>query len=132
MLLFSLGGYENKVKLLPALFVLHKLGFKIFATEHTADFLNHNKIKCKTVYKLHQRKTPNVGDLLESKDLDLIINIQGLALKPSQDGFAIRRKAIDMNIPLITNRQLAEAFCMALAEIHDKDEPVKSWKEFLA
>jgi len=129
--LVSLGGYENKVKLLPALFVLYKLGFKIFATEHTADFLNHNKIKCKTVYKLHQRKKPNVGDLLESKDLDLIINIQGLALKPSQDGFAIRRKAIDMNIPLITNRQLAEAFCMALAEIHGNKETIKSWKEYL-
>lgn len=128
-ILVSLGGYENKVKLLPALSELAKLGFRFYATEHTADFLVHNKIKCETVYKLHQRKKPNVGNLLESGKLDLIINIQGLALKPSQDGFAIRRKAIDMNIPLITNRQLAEAFCMALAESKREPATIRSWKE---
>jgi carbamoyl-phosphate synthase large subunit len=133
-ILVSLGGEENKVKLLPALIALSRLGFKFFATEHTADFLVSNKIRCKKVYKLHQRKKPNVGELLNSKELDLIINIQGKNQKPSQDGFVIRRKAVDMNIPLITNRQLAESFCMALAEQCPKgictDMPARPWTEY--
>lgn len=128
--LLSLGGEENKVKLLPAIQKLAQMGFELYATEHTSDFLLQHRIKNKKVYKLHQKKKPNVRDLLDSGDLDLIINIQERALRPSQDGFQVRRKAVDMNIPLITNRQLAEAFIMALSEI--KDDPVaKAWDEYL-
>ena len=129
-ILVSLGGEENKLKLLPALEKLAQLGFRFFGTEHTADFMNAHRIRCKKVYKLHTRKHPNVGDLLVSKDLDLIINIQGLALKPTQDGFVIRRRAIDMNIPLITNRQLAEAFIMALVETKGVKFKTKAWSEY--
>ena len=128
-ILLSLGGEEHKVKLLPALKNLHALGFNFFATEHTADFLSEHGMRSKKVYKLHQRKKPNVAELLHSGELDLIINIQQRALKPSQDGFAVRRKAIDMNIPLITNRQLAEAFILALCELKEMPAP-KAWHEY--
>lgn len=129
-ILLSLGGEENKVKLLPAIQKLVEMKFKLFATEHTADFLTVHKIKSTKVYKLHRRTKPNVGDLLNGGDLDLIVNIQARALKPSEDGFVVRRKAIDMNIPLITNRQLAEAFIMALAELGSADLPAKPWAEY--
>ncbi|MBI5644739.1 carbamoyl-phosphate synthase (glutamine-hydrolyzing) large subunit [Candidatus Kaiserbacteria bacterium] len=126
----SLGGDENKIKLLPALEMLKKMGFLFHATEHTADFLVDHGIQTRKVFKLHEKKHPNVAELLESRNLDLIINIQSRALTQSEDGFAVRRKAIDMNIPLITNRQLAEAFVMALAELRDTPPAARSWQEY--
>jgi carbamoyl-phosphate synthase large subunit len=128
-ILISLGGEENKVKLLPALRVLAKRGFRLYATEHTSDFLKTHGIRNTKVFKLHQRKKPNVGELLHSGDLDLIINIQERVLKATQDGFSVRRKAVDMNIPLITNRQLAEAFIMAFSE-YRPEAPIKAWHEY--
>jgi carbamoyl-phosphate synthase large subunit len=128
-ILLSLGKEENKVKLLPSIRTLSEMGFNIIATEHTADFLKANKVKCKRVYKLHSKKHPNVDDFWDT--LDLIINIPERALaREPKDGFIIRRKAVDMNIPLITNRQLAEAFVTALFEIHGKKLATKHWKEY--
>jgi carbamoyl-phosphate synthase large subunit len=115
--LVSLGKEENKIKLLPALQVLAKLGLKIYATEGTADFLKEQKIECEKVYKIHSDGKPNILGIIESGKLELIINIPARALsRDVRDGFIIRRKAIDNNIPLITNRQLAEAFIIALSE----------------
>lgn len=128
-ILLSLGKEENKVKLLPSIRTLSDMGFNIIATEHTADFLKANGVKCKRVYKLHSRRTPNVDGLWDT--LDLIINIPARALaREPKDGFIIRRQAVDMNIPLITNRQLAEAFVTALFEIHGKKLTTKHWKEY--
>ncbi|MDD5356639.1 MAG: carbamoyl-phosphate synthase (glutamine-hydrolyzing) large subunit [Candidatus Pacebacteria bacterium] len=119
--LISLGKEENKIKLLSALHLLAQLGLTLYATEHTADFLNEQNIKCEKVFKIHTGSTPNVLSLIEGGNLDLIINIPARALsREREDGFIIRRKAIDHNIPLITNRQLAEAFIVALAEKHKK------------
>ncbi len=128
-ILLSLGKEENKVKLLPSIRTLSELGYNLIATEHTADFLKENGVKCKRVFKLHSKKHPNVDDFWDS--LDLIINIPARALaREPKDGFIIRRHAVDMNIPLITNRQLAEAFVTALFEIHGKKLTVKHWKEY--
>jgi carbamoyl-phosphate synthase large subunit len=104
------------------------MGFKLFATEHTADFLGEHGIKCEKVYKISSDKNPNVMELLENGKLDLIINIPTHAMTDtSKDGFIIRRKAVDMNIPLITNRQLAEAFITALDEIKKRKRDIKDW-----
>jgi carbamoyl-phosphate synthase large subunit len=130
--LLSLGGEENKVKLLPAIQTLTEMGFELYATEHTADFIRGNGMPCKRLFKMRNKKTPNVSELMASKDLDLMINIQTRALKPSEDGFVMRRKAVDMNIPLITNRQLAEAFIFALSEHQQSDGDPKSWEEYMA
>ncbi len=128
-ILLSLGKEENKVKLLPSIRTLSEMGFNIIATEHTADFLKEHGVKCKRVYKLHSKKHPNVDDFWDT--LDLIINIPARALeRDARDGFIIRRKAVDMNIPLITNRQLAEAFVTALFEVHGKKLATKHWKEY--
>ena len=132
-ILVSLGKEENKVKLLPAMHALHEMKFKLFATEHTADFLRENNIPCEKVYKISSKKEPSVGALLEDEHLDLIINIPTRTFgRESTDGFIIRRKAIDMNISLITNRQLAEGFIMALAELRGNGLKTKSWKEYRA
>src|SRR6185312_508122 len=116
-ILLSLGGEGNKVKILPAIQKLHEMKFKLFATEHTADFLRDNDIPCEKVYKISSERSPGVLKHIESGDLDLMINIPVRAIeRNTEDGFIIRRKAVDLNIPLITNRQLAEAFIMALYE----------------
>src|SRR3989338_5991896 len=119
--LVSLGQEENKQKLLPSLHLLSALKFKLYATEHTADFLTIHDIPCEKVYKIRTEKSPNVSQLLENGTLYLIINIPTrIFVGENTDGFIIRRRAVDMNIPLITNRQLAEAFVAALAEHEHK------------
>ena len=130
-ILVSLGKEENKVKLLPGIQTLSDMGFKIFATEQTAEFLLEKGVPCKKVYKISTAKHPNVSDLLAKGTLDLIINIPTHAFqRESTDGFTIRRKAIDMNISLITNRQLAEAFITSLAEQKGNGLKAKSWEEY--
>jgi len=116
--LVSLGKEENKVKLLSSMRILADMHFTLYATEHTADFLKENGVPCEKVYKLSAGKKPNVSDLIERGTLDLIINIPTHAYeKENTDGKTLRRTAVDMNVPLLTNRQLAEAFISALAEL---------------
>ncbi|MBI4088036.1 carbamoyl-phosphate synthase (glutamine-hydrolyzing) large subunit, partial [Candidatus Kaiserbacteria bacterium] len=131
-ILVSLGKEENKIKLLPSIQALVDMKFRIFATENTADFLKQNGIPCEKVYKISTPNSPNVSELLEGAPpaggLDLIINIPTHSYqRESTDGFIIRRKAIDMNIPLITNRQLAEGFITALAETKGTGLKTKAW-----
>ncbi len=132
-ILVSLGKEENKVKLLPALQELAKMKFKLFATEHTADFMRENGIACEKVYKIGDSREPSVGTLIEKGDVDLIINIPARVFgRDAIDGYIIRRKAVDLNIPLITNRQLAESFITAFAEIKNtqlKSEPVETYRK---
>ena len=131
-ILISLGKEENKVKLLPALRELAKMNFKLFATEHTADFMRENGIECEEVYKIGTKKEPSVGSLLDNDGVDLIINIPGRNFgRDAADGYIIRRKAVDLNIPLITNRQLAESFIMAFSEMNPaqlKSEAVSAYR----
>ncbi len=130
-ILVSLGKEENKLKLLESTKLLVEMGFKLFATEHTADFLEANGLPCEKVYKLSDERHPNVSDLLENGKLDLIINIPTHAYqREATDGFTIRRKAVDMNIPLITNRQLAEGFITALHEQKGNGLKAKGWSEY--
>ena len=135
-ILVSLGKEENKVKLLESVRTLAGMGFKLFATEHTADYLRGEKVPCEKVYKIHTGEEPNVRTLLEKGRIDLIINIpaRGFARDGNggkeTDGYIIRRKAVDLGIPLITNRQLAEAFITAFAETKGKRAPVKPWSTY--
>jgi carbamoyl-phosphate synthase large subunit len=134
-ILVSLGKEENKIKLLPAIVTLEKMGFALFATEGTADFLATNNVPCTKVFKEASGRGPTVHSLLDEGRIELIINIpahglvrcNGAALSA---GFSMRRRAVDMNVPLITNRQLAEGFINALAEEHIQ-EPPKSWGEYV-
>lgn len=130
-ILVSLGEEENKVKLLPAMQKLSDLGFSLFGTEGTSDFLKQNGIACTKVYKIQAGGEPNILTTINSGNIDLIINIPMRPLaRELADGFIIRRRAIDLNIPLITNRQLAEGFIMALAEIKKKGLKTKEWSAY--
>jgi len=130
-ILVSLGKEENKLKLLPAMQMLADMKFKLFATEHTADFLSENDVPCEKVYKISSEREPSVLSLIERGAVDFIINIPTRSYeRENTDGFIIRRKAIDMNIPLITNRQLAEAFVFALAERTNNGLKAKARTEY--
>lgn len=135
-ILVSIGKDENKIKLLPELAALARAGFKLFATEHTSDFLSGQGIPNEKVYKIQTGREPSVAGLLETKGaIDLIINIPTRAFargmsNESKDGYFIRRKAVDLNIPLITNRQLAEAFISAFVSLRKGDLKVKGWESY--
>ncbi|MBI5456126.1 carbamoyl-phosphate synthase (glutamine-hydrolyzing) large subunit [Candidatus Kaiserbacteria bacterium] len=130
--LVSLGGDENKVKMLPSLQKLYEMKYQFYGTEHTAEFLEKNGIPCKILYKISDKREPNTIALIEKRGIDLIINVPSKPLaRETADGFEIRRKAVDMNIPLITNRQLAEAFIGALAEQGGNGLKAKAWSEYV-
>jgi carbamoyl-phosphate synthase large subunit len=127
-ILLSLGGDENKVKLLASVERLAAMKYHLYATDNTAAFLRKHGIKCTMIRK--KGKAPKgVLGFLESGQVDLLINIPQRQ-REGLDGFVTRRKAIDMNIPLITNRQLAEAFITALSETKIYESPLKSWAEY--
>ncbi|MDE2078959.1 MAG: carbamoyl-phosphate synthase (glutamine-hydrolyzing) large subunit [Patescibacteria group bacterium] len=140
--LVSIGKDENKLKLLPELTALAEHGFHLYATEHTADFLEVHGIHCTKVYKVQTGKEPSVASLLAEKGaVDMIVNIPTRSYargngngngngKERQDGYFIRRKAIDLGIPLITNRQLAEAFIAALVDLKEGDLAVNDWESY--
>ena len=134
--LVSLGKEEDKVKMLSPIESLVTLGFTIYATEGTAAFLESNNIPCKKVYKHASDVKSGVLALLEAGKIDLILNTPArglMRIEPGKlsEGFVIRRRAVDLNIPLITNRQLAEAFVIALEETHNNKSTIKSWNEYV-
>ena len=135
--LVSLGREENKVKMLPAIRKLDEMGYRLYATEGTAEYLKNEGIYSDRVKKINEGGDKNIGTMMEEHAFDLIVNLprRGLSRVISakkSDGYIIRRKAIDLNIPLITNRQLADAFISALFELRGKKLGAKSWREYMA
>ncbi|MCF7833870.1 MAG: carbamoyl-phosphate synthase (glutamine-hydrolyzing) large subunit [Candidatus Pacebacteria bacterium] len=131
--LLSLGGDLNKVKFLESAQTLLDLGYTIFATDGTADFLKKENIECKTIKKAKET-TPNTISLIESKEVAFVINLS-LEGSPKNlnntDGFRIRRATVDNQIPLFTDLHLARAFIKALAKYDIDDLEIKSYKEYL-
>jgi len=134
----SIGGEEKKQKLLPELKILADTGLPLFATDGTAEFLDKHSISAKVVHKMQTGKSPNVHDLFIKHAIDLIINIprraysrSGSETKQRQDGYRIRRRAVDLGIPLITNLQLAESFVKGLHAVHKKPMRAKRWDEYV-
>jgi carbamoyl-phosphate synthase large subunit len=130
-ILFSAGNMNDKVDLLPAALKLRDNGFKIFATEGTADFFNKNGIKTKKLYKVSAKKDPNLLDAMAAKEFDLIVNIpKNYSRSSVTDGYIIRRKSVDLNIPLITNVQVARIMAGALDRYGLDDLKVKASEEY--
>lgn len=119
----SLGGDENKVKMLSALIELRSIDLPLYATAKTAQFMRRNGIKAKTLYKVHERREPTVLTYFQKGKIDLAINIVDQHIKKEvNDDYIIRRMAIDHNVFLITNRQQAELFIKAWVE-----HPPSTW-----
>ncbi len=129
--LISSGSARQKVDLLEPARMLHKKGYTICATEGTQRFLNENGIPAVTVYMPSEEKQPQALDMLHSREIDFVVNIpKNLTQKELSNGYKIRRAAVDLNIPLITNTRLASAFIQAFCELSLDDIRIKSWDEY--
>jgi len=131
-ILLSISGDDNKFKLLDHIQKLKDMNFEIFATEHTAEFYSREGVSCKKLFKIHEEgKKPNVRDYLLNKRVDLIISIPREHTKEIYgDTYEVRRAAVDMNIPLINNIQLASIFIDAISDTKLDELEVKSWGEY--
>jgi carbamoyl-phosphate synthase large subunit len=127
----SLGGDKNKVDFLDAAQRLATLGLTIYATEQTARFLARHGVAAKKLYKIHENKKPNVLQYFQKGNIDLAINtVDYNVIKTIDDDYAIRRSAVDHNIPLFTNLKKAELFIKAITEKNLDTIPIKSWGEY--
>ena len=135
--LLSLGGAVNKKKFLEHAQMLYRAGYKIYATDTTCDFLNENNISSRKVYKVQENRKLNVLEFINQKKVAFVVNLterdpeEQQALSPKiTDGQLIRRAAVDNNIPLFTDLQLARSFVKALTTYKLDDLKIKSWNEY--
>ncbi len=130
-ILITLGEIEDKIEFLESARKLDEMGFKIFATTNTYNLLSEEKINAKHIYKISEKKSPNILTYLEQRKFDLVINSQTLIDRFSeQDGYIIRRKAIDYNIPLINNIKIAILFVNSIYKYKISDLEIKSLDEY--
>ena len=118
--LVTIGGEENKEKLLQTTASLKNLGYKILATEHTAEFLSDRIGNVDVVYKISEpERKPNIADLLFERKIDFIINVPSTSTLEKYvgmlyDEYQIRRKSLELGIPVLTTTELAESFVKTL------------------
>ncbi len=130
-ILLSTGTAKDKVDMLAAAHLLHDKGYNLFATGGTHKTLTDNGIPNTLVYWPSEEGTPQALDLLHNKGIDMVVNIpKNLTARELTNGYKIRRAAIDLNIPLITNSRLASAFITAFCTISLDDLSIKSWGEY--
>ncbi|MFA6676162.1 MAG: carbamoyl-phosphate synthase (glutamine-hydrolyzing) large subunit [Bacteroidales bacterium] len=131
-ILVSSGDWKQKAELLSTCKLLHEHDFSIFATGGTYKYLNDNNIPCSLVYwPSEEGRYPQALDMVHEKKIDLVINIpKNLSEKELTNGYKIRRAAVDLNIPLITNSRLAAAFINSFCTIPLDKIEIKSWDEY--
>ena len=118
--LVTIGGVENREKLLQTSALLKTLGFNILATETTAEFLKEKIGDVQVVHKISEpERKPNIADLLFERKIDFIINIPSTSTLEKYvgmlyDEYQIRRKSLELGIPVLTTTELAESFVKTL------------------
>jgi carbamoyl-phosphate synthase large subunit len=134
----SVGGdKERKARVVPIAEAFSEMGFKIYATQHTADVLNASGVNATVLYKVHDAQvSPNIMDYLQERKIDLVINVP-IANKRTNitdiitDGYIIRRQAVEFNVPVITNLQLASALVDVLKMKGKNGNSIHSLNEYM-
>ena len=131
-ILLSTGGAKQKVAMLDAAKMLLENGYNLYATGGTSKFLNENGIKNTLVlWPSEEGDEPKALDLLHNHTIDMVVNIpKNLTSSELSNGYKIRRAAIDLNVPLITNARLASAFIYAFCTTKLEDIDIKAWGEY--
>ncbi len=131
-ILLSTGGPKQKVETLDAARQLVKNGYKIYATVGSSKFLTENGVENTLVYwPSDADKHPQALDMLHNHEIDLVVNIpKDLTVSELSNGYKIRRAAIDLNVPLITNSRLASAYINAFCRVKLEDIDIKAWSEY--
>ena len=130
--LLSTGGAKQKVEMLDAAKELINHGYELYATPGTSRFLTENGVNNTLVHwPSEQGATPQALDLLHDKKIDMVVNIpKDLTAGELTNGYKIRRAAIDLNVPLITNSRLASAFIYAFCNYTPAELDIKAWGEY--
>jgi carbamoyl-phosphate synthase large subunit len=127
----STGPFESKALFLPQAKRLKGLGFNLYATRGTADFMKYHGIASEVLCWPLEKKEPNALTYISEGKLDLIINIpKSFDEEELTNDYILRRKAVDLNIPLITNLQFAERFIDAISRMDLDKLSIKSWDEY--
>ena len=131
-ILLSTGSAKQKAAMLDAAKLLQSKGYKLFATGGTSRYLTENGVENTLVYwPSEEGMQPQALDMLHRKEIDMVVNLpKNLTTGELSNGYKIRRAAVDLNIPLLTNARLAEAFINAFCGLTANDIPIKSWDEF--
>jgi len=130
--LLSTGGYKQKVDMLDAAQLLLQKGYVLYATQGTHDMLAENGIPSTLVFwPTDEGKHPQALELLHERKIDMVVNInKNLTAGELTNGYRLRRAAIDLNIPLLTNARLASAFITAFCTLPLEALQIKSWAEY--
>lgn len=130
--LLSTGGAKQKAEMLDAAKMLIEHGYELYATSGTSKYLTENGISNTLVYwPSDEGLQPQALNLLHEKKIDMVVNIpKDLTPRELTNGYKIRRAAIDLNIPLITNSRLASAFIQAFCTVKLEDIDIKAWGEY--
>lgn len=137
--LLSLGGELNKANFLDSAKLLQEAGFQIYATHHTALYLEYKDIKARRLYKLHELpQEPNIKTYMLNKKIDLVIIINDFDYKKPiktgsfevDDDYQLRRAAVDFAAPILTNLQAAQLFVRAICQLKLEDLQIKEWGEY--
>ena len=131
-ILLSTGGAKQKAALLDAARQLVDNGYYIFATVGSSKYLTENGIENTMVYwPSDADKQPQALDMLHNHEIDMVVNIpKDLTVSELSNGYKIRRAAIDLNVPLITNSRLGSAFINAFCRVKLDDIDIKAWGEY--
>ena len=131
-ILLSTGTPKQKVAMLDAAKMLVAKGYNLFATGGTYRFLEENGISSTQVYwPSEEGKEPQALTMLHERKIDMVVNIpRDLSAGELDNGYKIRRAAIDLNVPLITNARLASAFIEAFCTLGIDDIQIRSWQEY--
>jgi len=137
--LVTVGGAQNKEKLLQSIAILKNLGFKIFATEHTAEFFEEKIGEIEVVHKISEpQRKPNIADLLYERKINFIINIPSTSTLEKyvgmlDDEYQIRRKSLELGVPVLTTIELADSFVKTLEWLKSNKttiEPIEPYDPF--
>jgi len=130
--MLSTGTPKNKAELIDELKTLQKMGLKFYGTKGTAEFYKENgSLDVEVLYRPFDNKEPSILTYMSEGKIDLVINIPKTAEKVELDSdYIIRRKAVDLNIPLLTNIQIAKRFIKSLSQYTPSQLRIKSWDEY--
>lgn len=130
--LLSTGGAKQKAEMLETARLLIANHYELYATGGTSAYLSENGVPNTRVYwPSETNQNPQALELLRERKIDMVVNIpKNLTVHELTNGYRIRRAAIDLNIPLLTNSRLASAFIQAFCSTRLEDIDIKSWDEY--
>lgn len=130
-ILLSTGDGKQKAEMLAACQMLQAHGYTLYATGGTSRYLTENGIKNNLVYWPSEERHPQAIDMLHNHEIDMVVNVpKNLSSSELSNGYKIRRAAIDLNVPLITNARLASAFIYAFCTVKLDELDIKCWQEY--